>query len=547
MEKREVAKKIQKFIEEDYNAFFTEYINKYRDNIGYLKFYPLLSIEEKFLEAGNTPEIYAFQVFPISWFVSNVNKRINQKKFSNFIFNIEEFTHFKKTYANKIEKIYWNYKVNIGINDIVSPVGYSLQKLNDIQYRLTWPLITQPLAKEQIYFHMAFDIEKLERERKTKLEPNMYLGALMTDDLVSNITVLKKMLKHVDNTLYELCIECVRVDIQKLGGNIKSRTIKSSEDLIRFISYFYYYSLISKSIFSFSSLYDNASSMNLNLIQVSKKKLEESLIQITKIHKSRIDNLLNYFIFKGKGSINEFPLFKEGSVYYWLPSSWILNDFQFSIVNGHYYKEVFFENRDKTISHSIVKEIEEKVRGYKNIIVKTEHYYEYKSGNNLENSDIDVAIFDKKNNVLLVIECKWKDNFYAIAGEESYRKIHQGLREIYKGQINKHKHYVEQIDGSLNSIFKGEIEKTTKIEEIEIFYMVVDKRSQLYIEEMNLVPLFGLLYIMEINKTGLNLELNKVVQVIKSFKTKIEYINSDQSKSYKIDNDITLLTEDLEF
>ena len=43
------------------------------------------------------------------------------------------------------------------------------------------------------------------------------------------------------------------------------------------------------------------------------------------------------------GNFTEFPLLKFKNKIIWTPSSIVLNDFQFSIVNGHYYKETLMD------------------------------------------------------------------------------------------------------------------------------------------------------------------------------------------------------------
>lgn len=83
--------------------------------------------------------------------------------------------------------------------------------------------------------------------------------------------------------------------------------------------------------------------------------------------------------------------------------------------------------------------IEQKFNAYKNLKVKTEFYYEYYQAGKKINSDLDVVILDELNKVLLVIECKWKDNFYAIAGQEIITKVYRGVQKIYSDQIEKHK------------------------------------------------------------------------------------------------------------
>ena len=101
----------------------------------------------------------------------------------------------------------------------------------------------------------------------------------------------------------------------------------------------------------------------------------------------------------------------------WIPSSVILNDFQFSIVNGHYLKQLDFINKDSTVSQSIVDYITNHCKVYKNIIYNTNYCYSVKGktfNGKPFNSDIDVAIYDKANNCMIIIECKWKKMYIYI-------------------------------------------------------------------------------------------------------------------------------------
>jgi len=130
------------------------------------------------------------------------------------------------------------------------------------------------------------------------------------------------------------------------------------------------------------------------------------------------------------GNFTEFPLLKFKNKIIWIPSSIVLNDFQFSIVNGHYYKGIRFENKDETVSQSIIDYIVNHVNKYSNILYNTNYVYsvpnETFKGKPL-NSDIDVAIYDKIGKKLLIIECKWKENVYQ--NRENYIRIEDALKK----------------------------------------------------------------------------------------------------------------------
>ena len=274
MEKNEVSKIIQNFIQQNTEKFIEDYIKEHEKNIGFLRFYPLIAMEEKYINAMENPEKEASKMYTMSWFISNINSKISISNFSDFSFDEKEYEHFKGQYLEKIENVYWNYKVQLGIQDTFSPVGYSLEEIDNMQYRLTWPLISEPLAKEQIYFLMTFDKDKMEKENEIKIKPNYYLFSLLRHNPFLDIEVLTKMLSNIDESLYSLCIECVKVDIQKLGRKVKSRVFKSSGDAIKVIGYFHYYSLVNKSIFSLSTVYMGNVNVGKSLIKVSKRKLK---------------------------------------------------------------------------------------------------------------------------------------------------------------------------------------------------------------------------------------------------------------------------------
>lgn len=541
MEQYEVAMKTKKYLIGEMENFFNEYIEKYLNDIGYLQFYPLILAEELYSMNSKNPMIVADEMYKLSWFVSNIKSKINvQQSCNSFKFNKTKYLNFKDKYFTKISNLYWVYKEIITkLDDIYSPVSLFLEG-GSKEYKLIWPLISSPIQATAIYYYQTFDKEILEFENKTRSAPIQYI---MSKIMVSLEKGSLDTFKQFDEKLYCLCTKCVEIDINKLGGRIRSSEIKSSADLVKFLSYFYYHSIIKK--YNINSIFNVDEQHNPKdyLIKKEKSELIEELVNITDLSEGKINKLINYFIFEKNGSFNEFPLFDYNGTIYWCPFSWILNDFQFSIVNGHYFKNIEFQHRDKTISHSVVAEIENKFKQYSNLKVKTEFYYEYKLENKKVNSDIDVAILDEKNKTLLIIECKWKDNFYAIAGEEIITKVYRGLQKIYSDQIHKHMGYFQNNKESINRIFNNKVLNTN---DIDIQYIVVDKRSQLFIDDMKLVPLFGLLYLAENISEKDDLNLKKLLNTISSFKTSIEYI-CNEPKMYNIDDDLKVLSEDLYF
>ena len=99
-------------------------------------------------------------------------------------------------------------------------------------------------------------------------------------------------------------------------------------------------------------------------------------VQFTGLSIGKVEKYFNY-LFDGRGSLLEFPFILHNEKLIFVPSSWMLNDLQFCVVNGHFYKGERFRNRDKTISHSVVNSITRRVETFKNIVFGQEVYYEF--------------------------------------------------------------------------------------------------------------------------------------------------------------------------
>ena len=544
-ESYEVSKSIQGYIYCEIKNFINCYRIGHENHIGYLLYYPIIAIEKLFQDSEGHPEKFMKEQYAISWFVTQLyNEEIYSERSFHYI--EEEFQDFKNNYLNDIANLYSDFIVSNEIKDLKSPTRYELIKIENDKYKLTWPLISGGFNKEYIYYTLSFEKDRLHFEQKVRLQANKRLEEIITNQRLKNINRLSI---DIDSKLYDLCLDCVSLDLDKVGGNIKSKIINNIDDLKKVTAFFYYNSLIVNANYKIKN-YNRKNPMKELVFYHDKEWLINKIVNVTRISEGKVEKYLDYFTFKGQGSFLEFPLIKNNEKIAFVPSSWLLNDFQFSIVNGHYFKELHFENRDKTISHSVVNDIVNKVTKYSNILTNNEIYYEFidvSDNNKKVNSDIDVILYDKFSNTMLIIECKWKDNFYPIVGEENYQKIYNGLTSIYTNQISKHEKFVNLTKLNLNYLLKDEIDFTNIDEIPDVLYLVVDKRSQLFVEDKLLVPLYGLLALFEDSSSGEKLRLDNVVKVLRNMQTKVEYITSGDLKQYKINENISLFTEDLVF
>lgn len=335
------------------------------------------------------------------------------------------------------------FKQHRGINKILIEEN----EANEIIFKV--PTIVDELDCQDSYYWGEFtDNNSVELEKRLKnavierifskyfKEPHTLEKHKSMNDFIS--------MNKIDFEIYELCKQNIKVDIDKIGSDFKSNLFSNSQELIDIISVFFYLSEIN----SFKdSILDAGGSILYKTLNIYNKTILIKIFEKFNISNSeKVNKIIDYFTIKCECSwgINEFPLINIDDNIMWVPSSFIMNDFQFSIVNGHYDKDITLISRDDTVSQSIVDNIINRCSKYDNIILSENKEYfdknhKYK-GKELK-SDIDVALYDRISNTILVIECKWKENIY-IKGNK-YDKICDSVDKIYKNQLNKHKYFLE--------------------------------------------------------------------------------------------------------
>ena len=302
---------------------------------------------------------------------------------------------------------------------------------DDNVYSFYFPVISEKYNKELLYYYGLDDTLKIKEEKEIFVECEKYMldkinmGELIEHPEKINIfyNILNGMANVIDKNYFELCKKRVMSDLNKISssslrsidGSTNKVIIGSKEELATFLALLFYLSKLCM------QKYMLASATKVGQVEyVCQYDLSKILALGRQIGLSRtsVINYIDYFSMDGKvknGNFTEFPLLKFKDKIIWIPSSIILNDFQFSIVNGHYYKGLRFENKNETVSQSIIDYIVDHVGKYSNILYNTNYVYSVPNetfrGNPL-NSDIDVAIYDKVGKKLLIIECKWKENVY---------------------------------------------------------------------------------------------------------------------------------------
>ncbi|HDR6266603.1 hypothetical protein ACS2QB_10555 [Bacillus cereus group sp. Bce039] len=539
----EVRALTKDYIFKQIEGYIDEYVTTYKENIGYLLYYPLIAIEYRFHEVDPNHQQAIIDRFALSWFIGELFKRgINWEL--RFEYNEKELKHFLAAYLGKIKDLYRDFNICDQIMDMNSIAKSECKEIEKNKYLFTTAIIEGGFRKEYIYFH-GLDNQNFGMEREIKMRLPQKIVEKFSHFGPRVYQKIKRLLVDRDRELLELCYECVKVDLDYLGGNVKSTVVKNIRELNSIISFFYYYSIVVRAAYTMGSNFNKTTSLDL-LFFKDKEWFLSKAVQFTGLSIGKVEKYFNYFLFDGRGSLLEFPFILHNEKLIFVPSSWMLNDLQFCVVNGHFYKGERFRNRDKTISHSVVNSITRRVETFKNIVFGQEVYYEFQGDMGKINSDIDVALYDKLSNTFIIIESKWKENHYTTAGEENYKKIHQSLNEIYNEQISKHKDFIKNDKEKLSYILEGKVSPDEISDDLDILYIAVDKRSQLFIEDRLLVPLNGMLALINVNSQDGVLNLDKIVKSLREQKSRGLYINTeDDFSEFKVSEDITIVTQDL--
>lgn len=320
----------------------------------------------------------------IYWFIKEMMERNSIKYVEgiSYDFTDEEFGFPLCDLVLQLHEEYKNAQI-LDTHRSVAKVNFNEYENNT--YEILFPNVKEVYAKEMLYYYGMDDPLSSEKEREKVVKVDNYIFSIFnTDKLIKYPKRLFEyqeknefMINHIDAKLYRLCHSRVAIDINKIAKEIESEVIHSKSELINVIALFYYLSRLSMQKYTFNVINPLLSKKNLNYCDFS----IESIFNIGKqvgIYEETLKRYIDYFSIYGsveKGSFTEFPFIVLDERVIWLPSSFMLNDFQFSIVNGHYYKDIKFPNHMTTIAQSIVDYIVDSIKPYQNIISASNYLY----------------------------------------------------------------------------------------------------------------------------------------------------------------------------
>ncbi|MDP4146947.1 MAG: hypothetical protein Q8936_21155 [Bacillota bacterium] len=527
-----------KKIDEEFNELVSKLINFTNYE---LICYSLLSIENGFKNGSftgdNTYEDAASKRTILEWFL----KRLLTRKIdiNEFKFNQIKYDEFESS-LHQIFMLCGNYLLNENLNKMRGINKILIEEDENGNYVLKKPNIKDVIdCQDTYYWGKHNDLSQVEREASLKNEATKkivktYLRERPTQDDYINLQKFI-LIDKIDWDIYNACKENVKVDVDKIGLEFSSEVIINKQQLIDVIAVFMYLSKVN--MFK-DTLFDLEGNLLFKLpIIYNKEDLIKLIKRFFNINNDEIISIIDYFtiISHLTGGINEYPLLNINNKILWIPSSFIMNDFQFSIVNGHYEKSIKIEKRDSTVSQSLVDNIIAKCKNYKNIVVASNKLYFDKlhkfNGGDLK-SDIDVALYDEISNSVLIIECKWKENVF-LKGKK-YDQICDSVNQIFNKQLFKHKYFLELDEKNLDLIFDSNERVRNRPYFPQVLYIFVDKRIQLHHEGKHALSEFNLLKILQDNSNNNILRLDIVNSYINTLNTEIEYSENDMISLIKI-------------
>lgn len=546
MDDFKIRGKIKTYIKDRIHKGLSDYINKYENDSRYLLYYPLIDLEMGMREEAPESITNWNRRATVAFLIDNIYKDIKNVKGYDLI-EEDGFKEYRDKLYNKLNQIMQDSRTLSEIDDGSSIAKSRIEKVSANRFKITTSLVTDKYNEEDFYFY-GMDDEEVAKKDRELIKNEIAKFILKYSSSKENIRKLKRLHIDIDKEVLEYSKSQIDKDLLKLGEDLKSKVFKNINELSLVLSYLYYLAFINKFRVEILKILGKKIELKDYLLYYDKEWVISKISEVQDIPSNRVKKIINYLINNGTQQILEYPLFELNDHIITIPSLIMLNDWQFSIVNGHHYNSsVDFKNKSKTISVATEKKIINKLIDKENIVSCSGKYYEFLNDDGKKiNSDIDLGIYDIKRNKLLIAECKWKENhYYDNVLDKKYIKIQDTLNKIFKEQISKHKEYLNS-KKNIDFIFdNNETIKSIK-ENPEILYIGIDKRNQIHIEDKHMITEFMLASFIDTYSKGNDLNLELLFRKIDSLQTKVEYFSIDDEKVIKIGDDTEILIDKCE-
>ena len=537
MSEYELLGGLHNIIDKDTNAKIQKWLDSH--NCNYYLLYPLAAVELGAIKEAPETIDNLFRRCIAAYIFSKAKeygKEICLKKF-----NTQGFRKFIRSYDEELVPLYQNYRFSREINDINPFSKPRLIEEDNNRYVLTMSMVSDIYEEERFYFDGVDEPEKVETEKKQVIDLHLKFW--------NKIILEQKHIGELQNTiefdLYQKCVEIVEKDLNKWDSNVRSTIFDKPIQLAKVIAYFYYQAMIKVICIRIDMQYEkDLLNCGKDCIMILEKMVcIKKIADISGISEKKVSIIIEYLINDGRMNLLEFPLFEIEGKLITIPSAIMVNDWQFTIVNGHYMKKIPIKNRERTISTVTEGRIEKILQGVRNIAVaKTKPYSFIDENGENQCSDIDYAIYDMTRNTVLIIEAKWMDKHYKDEIDKRYGMILRTLNDIYTKQIEKHKMYLNDKD-NIDNLFVEDCRYNKNTEIPEVFYLAVDKRNQMHIGDRHMISEYMLIYFLKKYIKNDQLDLCEMWKEIGDLKTKVEYITVSDEYHEILVNDNVILVE----
>ena len=529
-----LSEKINQYVEEGLDKYFRSH------NMNHYLFYPLIAIEIGVLQKAPEDIDNLFRRCIAGFLYSKAVKK--GIKITKGKINIPGLKKYVKALDRELYSIFQDYRFAREVNDINPFSKAQLSCIEDKTYKLTTSWVVNELEEAEVYFYGADDPAACKAEQMQTME----IIKAFWSKVVLNQVKIEELEENTDLELYKLGREIVEKDLNKWLANVRSRVFNHPKQLSGVLGYLYYRAMLkSIAINIYKDFAEDIYEIGKEILLVlNKNKCIEEICKVSRLRRDKVQAIIDYLINVGNSNVLEFPLFEVEEDIVTVPSLIRVNDWQFNIINGHYSKSIEISNRENTISKVTEERIDKLLKGVKNIAVgKTRKYvFNNEAGNKVE-SDIDCAIYDMSRNVVLIIEAKWRTNHYFDEIDKAYGRIFRTLINAYSDQISKHKEFVAR-PGSLDFIFKEDTRYVSSKEMPTVYYIVVDKRNQMHIEDKHMISEYMLVYYLNKHINHGKLDLKGLCDEINELRTEVKYISSSEKcKEIEVD-DYKILVED---
>ena len=459
---------LHEVIDKEIDKQIKEWIDKH--NVNYYLLYPLAMIEIGTMEKRPEHIDNLFKRCIAAYIYEKIN--LNKKELYLKKFYASGLKKYIKEYEKVLYPLYQNYRFSREINDINPVSKAKLECVGDHKYKLTTCLVTNKYREEDFYFYGEDDNEQRERELHQVLE----LHHKFYEKIIIQQRLPQELEENIDPDLYRECVRVVEKDICKWNSNVRSKVFDNPKQISKIIAYFYYYAMFVQIFYTDKETkIENADQC---IMRFEKEKCIDEISQISNMSSEKVKKIVEYFINTGLPNFLEFPLFELDNKLITIPSLILVNDWQFTIINGHYLKDITINNRKKTISETTENKLYNLLKNIKDVVVAKQVPYSFKDEEGkINNSDVDFAVWDKKTNTVLVIEAKWIDRHYKDEIDKRYGEILRTFNSIYNNQISKHKKFLSRIE-NINYLFNYSTDEVVQFETMPtIFYLAVDKRK----------------------------------------------------------------------